>query len=273
MLGAIAGDIAGSAYEGAPWRGNNEDLPLFTAASKFTDDTVMTFAVAEAMAKGYGNPEFTREELIDCMHDYGRKYPDAGYGGSFSRWLGLRERGPYNSYGNGSAMRVSPVAWAYDTLEDVEKYAELSAAVTHNHPEGIKGACAVAGAIFLARQNASKQAIKDYVESKYGYNLHRPLSDLFLNYKWSVTCQESVPEAIIAFLESENFEDAIRNAICLRGDADTQAAIAGAIAEAFYGGMPDEFIHESLGRLDTNLYLKYNAWITWLGDKGGISPI
>lgn len=263
MLGAIAGDIAGSVYEFDSWGGDWKDIPLFTSKCFFTDDTVLTMAVAEALTKTFGRPEEAGEELVDCIHEYGKRYPDAGYGGRFASWLGLSKREPYNSFGNGSAMRVSPVAWIYDSLEEVEKYAEISAAVTHNHPEGIKGACAVAGAIFLARKGAGKKEIKDYVSGKYGYNLDRSLGEIKKTYKFDETCQKSVPEAIIAFLESDSFEDSLKKAIWLGGDADTQADIAGAIAEAFFG-MPDSFQQEALSRLDNWLYFRYLRWREWL---------
>lgn len=269
MLGAIAGDIAGSIYEARPWLGPGKDFPVFTSQSRFTDDTVMSVAVAEALVRGYGNPDLTREEIVRCMHDYGHKYPHAGYGGRFACWIGLKNPKPYNSFGNGSAMRVSPVAWAYDTIEDVEKYAQISAEVTHNHPEGIKGACAVAGAVFLGRMNHGKREIRDYVTGKYGYDLDRPLADIRETYHFDVTCQGSVPEAIIAFLESVDFEDAVRNAIWLGGDADTQAAMAGSIAEAFYGGVSEDMAQQALSRLDGNLYYKFRSWQDWLANEKG----
>ncbi|MGL5957040.1 MAG: ADP-ribosylglycohydrolase family protein, partial [Phocaeicola sp.] len=169
-----------------------------------------------------------------CMHELGRKYPDRGYGGQFGMWLALGYTEPYNSWGNGSSMRVSPVAWSVDTLEGVEKLAKVSAEVTHNHPEGIKGAQAIAGATFLARTGATKEEIKSYVERTYGYDLDRTIAQMRPTYQFHVSCQESVPQAIIAFLEGESFEEIIRLAISLGGDSDTIAAMAGSIAQGCY---------------------------------------
>lgn len=266
MLGAIAGDIIGSAYEFHPWQGAWQDLPLFPPRARFTDDTVMTVAVAKAIMESQGTGKPFSECVIDNFHAYGHAYPRAGYGGKFYRWLagGLRE--PYNSFGNGSAMRVSPVGWAFDTLEATEAMAEASAAVTHNHPEGVKGAQATAGSIFLARNGASKDDIRTYVVDKYGYNLDRSLAEIKPDYTFHETCQESVPEAIQAFLESDNYEEAARKAVWLAGDADTQAAIAGAIAEAMFG-MPEDIRKQSLERLDERLYEDYQVWQAWLANK------
>lgn len=240
MLGAIIGDMVGSPYEFHPWQGAAEAFPLFSPRSRFTDDTVMTVAVARGLMQAYGQEQACREAFIDAMHEYGRAYSRAGYGQRFFRWIVTGSRAPYNSFGNGSAMRVSPVGWACDSLEETERYAALSASVTHDHPEGIKGACATAAAIFLARDGAGRDAIRDYVSSRYGYDLARSLAEIRPAYRHKESCQESVPEAIIAFLESRSFEKAVRNAVWLGGDSDTQAAIAGSIAEAFYGGVPQE---------------------------------
>lgn len=266
MIGAIAGDIIGSSYEGHAWRGAWQELPLFPPRSRFTDDTVMTIALAKAiMEYSIGGGNFG-SIVIDKFHEYGHRYPRAGYGGQFRKWLQYRYRDPYNSFGNGSAMRVSPVGQAFATIEETEKMAAMSAAVTHNHPEGIKGAQAVAAAIFMARNGAPKKDIRNYVSSRFGYNLARTLAEIRPGYKFDVTCQGSVPEAIIAFLESDDYEQAVRKAIWLGGDADTQAAIAGSIAGAMYG-VPEEIAKEALSRLDEGLYDDCLAWQAWLGGR------
>lgn len=243
LLGAAAGDIIGSAYEWDPV--DSLDFPLFGPKTKFTDDTVLSVAVADHFLTG--------EPYAKVIHRYGRDYPNRGYGGSFHMWLLTDDKKPYNSFGNGSAMRVSPVGWVHNTLAETLTEAAASAVVTHNHPEGIKGAQAVALAIFLARQGATKPEIRTAVGDWAGYDLQRSLAAIRLNYQWDVTCQGSVPEAIIAFLESTDFESAIRGAIWLRGDADTMAAIAGSIAEAFYGGVPEEIALELPKYLDPRL--------------------
>jgi ADP-ribosylglycohydrolase len=245
MIGAIIGDIVGSIYEFDNIK--TKDFPMFGEDNTFTDDTVMTLAVAEGLMNGGRSDDF-----INAMKKYGRLYPYAGYGGRFDSWLRSDNRAPYNSYGNGSAMRVSPCGWAFDTLEDVESVAGISAAVTHNHIEGIKGAQATAASIFLARIGKSKTDIKTYIESKYRYDLNLTLDNIRRTYKFDESCQGTVPQAIIAFLESTDFEDAIRNAISLGGDSDTLAAITGSIAEAAYG-VPDEIRDKSLRYLDATL--------------------
>lgn len=245
MIGAIIGDIVGSIYE---WNNiKTKEFPLFKPNCFFTDDSVLTIAVADAIEKGG-----TKEDFIQSIKTFGRKYPNAGYGGNFRKWLLSDQVKPYNSYGNGSAMRVSPIAFAYDDLKVVEEKAKISAEITHNHPEGIKGAQATAACIFLARSNYTKDEIKKYVEKTYGYNLDRRLDVIRLDYTFDVSCQGTVPEAIIAFLESTDFEDAIRNAISLGGDSDTLAAITGSIAEGAYG-VPDAIKEKALNYLDENL--------------------
>lgn len=199
-----------------------------------------------------------KKAVIDRMHELGAMYPDAGYGGNFHRWLFCRLTQPYNSFGNGSAMRVSSVAWIAETLEQAEQYAEWSAEVTHNHPEGTKGAQAVAAAIFLARNGKSKKEIRAYISEKY-YDLGFTLDEIRPTYSFDVTCQGSVPQAIECFLESDDFEDAIRNAISLGGDADTQAAITGSIAEAFYG-IPEDLSEKIFEYLDDTLTEYYWRW-------------
>lgn len=239
LCGAIAGDIIGSVYE---WHTTkNTDFYLFTLSSKFTDDTVMTVANADWLLTG--------DSLLGVMQDYGNRYPHAGYGGMFRSWLREDEPKPYNSFGNGSAMRVSPVGWAFDTLEETLEAAKQSAEITHNHPEGIKGAQATAACIFMARTGKSKQEIKDYIEKRFGYNLSRTCDEIRPTYDFDVTCQGSVPESIIAFLESTDFESAIRLAVSLGGDADTMGAITGGIAEAYYGGVSEHIRKEVLKRL------------------------
>lgn len=237
MRGAILGDIIGSPYEFD--RGNKtKDFPLFSRESNYTDDSVMTCAIAKAFMKSIdeqADDDQIRKNIIECLKYYGNKYPLAGYGVRFYRWLKQENSQPYNSLGNGSAMRVSSVAWLYDNLEDVEHAAKLSAEVTHNHPEGIKGAQAVASAIYLARTHHSKQEIKEYIESKYQYDLSRTIEQIRPSYYHVETCMESVPEAITGFLEGDSFEDVLRTTISLGGDCDTLGAIAGSIAQAYYG--------------------------------------
>jgi len=243
MLGAIAGDVIGSVHEGSGTK--TKDFPLFTPYSTFTDDTVLTVAVADCLLHG--------RDYVESLHDYFHAYPQAGYGGSFIRWAGYRRREPYNSWGNGSAMRVSPVAHARETLADVLAEAKRSPEVTHNHEEGIRGAQATAAAVFLARTGRSKDEIRQYVEQTFGYALRDRLDDVRPRYWFDVSCQGSVPQSILAFLESSGYEDAVRNAISLGGDADTMACIAGAIAEAFYGGVPSEIAERVLAELDDRL--------------------
>ena len=254
MLGAIIGDIVGSPYEFESDK--TKDFPLFIPQCRPTDDSIMTIAVGCACAEAdcYDEDNFERT-LVEKMRELGRMYRGAGYGGMFYRWLMSDHMQAYNSFGNGSAMRVSPTAYAVDTLEDVERLAKWSAEVTHNHPEGVKGAQAVAAAIFLARTGSSKDEIKRYIEDKY-YGLDFTLDEIRPGYSFDVTCQGSVPQAIMCFLEAEDYEDAIRNAVSLGGDADTQAAMAGAIAEAFFG-IPDELQEEGLSYLDDTLQEYY----------------
>ena len=252
MIGAIVGDIIGSVYE---WNNiKTKDFQLFSPRCTFTDDTVMTLAIAEGLMNGGSVAAF-----IQTIKKYGRKYPNAGYGGRFGSWLFSDDIHPYNSWGNGSAMRVSSVAWMFDSLSEVEQYAGVTAAVTHNHPEGIKGAQATAAAIFLARKGKTKDEVKAYVESQYGYDLSRNLDEIRVNYHFNVSCQETVPEAITAFLESVDFEDAIRNAISLGGDSDTIAAITGSIAEAAYN-VPEEIKVKALTFLDDCLLNSYRRF-------------
>jgi ADP-ribosylglycohydrolase len=257
MLGAIAGDVIGSILEVSGTK--TKDFPLFTPRSRVTDDSVLTVAVAEHYLRG--------GDLIDLFHEYVREYPTAGYGGTFVRWAEEGRRGPYNSWGNGSAMRVSPVGVIFDTLEEVEAEAERTAAVTHNHSEGVKGARATAVAVFLARTGHDKAAIKEHIEAVYGYNLSARLDDIRPRYFFDVSCQGSVPQSIVAFLESTDYEDAVRNAISLGGDADTMACIAGAIAEAYYGGVPGHIRGPVLEKLDDRLEGVVNEFAERYGDR------
>ncbi|MDY6824430.1 MAG: ADP-ribosylglycohydrolase family protein [Thermodesulfobacteriota bacterium] len=243
MLGAIAGDIVGSVYEARPIK--TRDFPLFSPASRITDDSVLTVAVAYAL--------MTDGDYAAAVRSIGRRYPNAGYGGSFVHWLFADDAMPYNSWGNGSAMRVSPVGFAMDTREAVMREARRSAEITHNHPEGIKGAQATALSVWMGRQGQEKAEIRQAVASAFGYDLSRTLADIRPGYGFDVSCQGSVPEAIIAFLESESFEDAIRNAVSLGGDSDTLACIAGGIAHAYYGEVPADIEKTVFDRLPEDL--------------------
>lgn len=237
MFGAILGDIIGSPYEFDYCNIKSKEFELFTKESQFTDDSVMTIAVALGIMETKDKSDYDelRRNIITRMQYFGRKYPGAGYGANFYGWLHANVPMPYNSFGNGSAMRVSSVAWIFDTLEDVLRAAKISAEVSHNHPEGIKGAQATAAAIFLARKGKSKAEIRIYIEKEFGYDLSRTCDEIRPNYRHVESCQETVPEAITAFLEGNSFEDVIRTAVSLGGDSDTLAAIAGSIAEAYYG--------------------------------------
>ena len=284
MLGAIVGDIVGSVYE---WHNiKTKDFPLFRKDCFFTDDTVMTCAVAEAVMNGGQEDDF-----IDAMKKYGRMYPNAGYGGRFNTWLFSNDREPYNSFGNGSAMRVSPCAEVWNCgftartgmyPANAMEMTTLSAAVTHNHPEGIRGAMATAEAIFLSRfhfggyhldydepinndPDECRKRIKEGIEKTYGYDLSKTLDEIRPTYRFNETCQQTVPQAITAFLESKDFEDAIRNAISLGGDSDTLAAITGSIAEAAYG-IPDWIREKAISYLDEPLKDVLRRWEAFTED-------
>jgi ADP-ribosylglycohydrolase len=243
MLGAIAGDVIGSVHEFS--RTKTKDFPLFDPECSFTDDTVLTVAVADCLLTG--------APYVDKFHEYFRAYPRAGYGGMFSAWAAEERREPYNSWGNGSAMRVCPVGFAFTSLDEVLAEAKRSAESTHNHPEGVRGAQATAAAVFLARTGRSRHEIKETVEERFGYDLSRGLDEIRPGYRFMESCQETVPQALTAFLEAESFEDAIRNAISLGGDADTLACITGGIAEAFFGGVPGEIRRQAMRVLDDRL--------------------
>jgi ADP-ribosylglycohydrolase len=265
MLGAIIGDTVGSVYEFNNTR--NYSFKLFSERSCFTDDSIMTLAVARWLLH---DKEHSYQGLEDNMVELGKRYPSpvGGYGGGFKTWLfrpkDLYEydrrygempyvsktgRHPYNSFGNGSAMRVSPVGWFFDNLEETERVAAISAEITHNHPEGIKGAQATAAAVFLARCGRTKEEIRDYIEKTYGYDLHKSYSYWYSHYRWESSCQGTVPQAIIAFLNSTGFEDSIRKAVSLGGDSDTLACITGGISEAYYKRIPRAMADGAIGPL------------------------
>ena len=248
MLGAIVGDIVGSVYEHNNHR--SKLFPLFRATSHFTDDSILTIATADAL--------MTDQDFASKYRSYGAKYP-AGYGGMFRHWIHDVSAGPYNSFGNGSAMRVSPAAWAFDTEEEVLAMAEASAQVTHNHPEGVKGAQATALAILWARQGKTREQIVSDVEATFGYDISTPVDEIREFYEFDVTCQGTVPEALRCFLEADGFEDTIRNAISIGGDSDTLAAIAGSIAEAKWG-VPEEIERETLKRMSADLLNVFQAF-------------
>lgn len=285
MYGAILGDMVGAPYEFD--RGNkSKDFEMWNRRVRFTDDTVMTIAVADAIltaGKDSGEKEI-KEELVKKMQAWGRKYPNSGYGGRFVHWLGSRKPKPYGSYGNGSAMRVSSVGWLYDTIEKTREVARWTAEVTHNHPEGIKGAEATAAAIFMARNGATKDEIKEYIVKEFCYDLSRTCDEIRPGYHHDESCQKTVPEAITAFLEGEDFEDVIRTAVSLGGDCDTLTCIAGGMAEACYG-VPAEMMEKTFERLgddmikvisdfdklrsgsSVDLFLEENAIVTAAIDK------
>lgn len=257
MLGAIAGDIIGSVYEN--FRIKRKDFRLFTPISTFTDDTVLTVAVADAIltSRSYGA----------VIKAYARRYPLRGYGPRFLLWMASPVVKPYRSFGNGSAMRVSAVAHAFQSETEVLTHAQQTAECTHNHPEGIKGAQATALAVFLARQGADKESIRKTISERFGYDLSRTIDEIRPTYKFDITCQGSVPEAICAFLDSTSFEDAIRNAVSLGGDADTQAAIAGAIAEAHYRKIPETILKNIMKKLTRGLWSTTLSFYSQYGIK------
>jgi len=245
MIGAIAGDIIGSIYEHYPTK--SKEFPLFDASCQFTDDTVLTVAVADTLLDDGAGGDYAAG-----FRRYYRLYPDAGYGGAFHIWARSASRGPYNSFGNGSAMRVGPVAFAFDDLNEVRSEARRSAEVTHNHPEGVKGAEATASAVFLARTGQPRNKIRTYIEREFGYDLSRTPDEIRPNYSFDVTCQGTVPAAFACFLNAQDYEDAVRTAISLGGDSDTLACIAGGMAGAFWG-VPDWIRAEADKRLDDHL--------------------
>ena len=269
MYGAILGDMIGSPYEFDQNNIKTKEFPLFVERSQFTDDSVMTVAVAEALmdirARGLDdeaddamsdqNPDERDQEIrfiiTQSLKKWGNRYPDAGYGVRFIKWLRLG-KGPYGSFGNGSAMRVSPAGWLYDTMEKTREMARYTSVVTHDHPEGIKGAESVASAIFMARSGASKEEIRSYITSEFGYDLSRTCDEIRPEYHHVETCQGTVPEAFAAFLEGQDFVDVIRTAVSLGGDCDTLTCISGSIAEAYYG-VPDDLAAECRARLTPDM--------------------
>jgi ADP-ribosyl-[dinitrogen reductase] hydrolase len=272
MIGAIIGDIVGSRFEFNNHR--SKDFVLFTKDCMVTDDSIMTLAVAKAiMAAEQSKAAHAAIEIeylaelgkltVQQMQKIGRKYPDCGYGGMFARWVFSSNPQPYNSFGNGAAMRISPVGFFAKSAEEVRKLSNVITGVTHNHKEGLKGAEATAMAIFLARQGCTKPEIRHRIQRDY-YPLNFKINDIRATYKFNETCQDTVPQAIQAFLESESFEDAIRTAISVGGDSDTLAAITGGIAEAYYG-VPDHFKEKALSYLDDELRTIYDEWRVFLG--------
>lgn len=244
MIGAIAGDIIGSVYEAHPIK--TKEFPLFHPECRFTDDSVLTIAVAQAI--------MTDGDYRRWVWEIGRRYPRAGYGGAFLHWLHSSAPEPYNSWGNGAAMRVSPAGWAFDSADAVLREAARTAEISHNHPEGIKGAQAAALAVFLARTTRDKKFLKRELVDRFGYDLNRTVENIRPSYGFVVSCQGTVPEAIIAFLDGDSYEDAIRNAISLGGDSDTLACIAGGIAEAFYGPVASYIPDQVKSCLTTDLW-------------------
>ena len=262
MLGAICGDVIGSVYEQRPVR--NTEFPLFSKRSRFTDDTVLTIATADAILHG--------REYEEAYRDWGSRYPHAGYGPGFKAWLRSSAPSPLSSRGNGSAMRVSPVAFAFSSEEDILREAERSAVCSHDSRDGIKGAQAVALSIFLARTGHPKEVVRREIADRFDYDLDRTIAEIRPTYRigirFDMTCEGSVPEAIIAFLDSTSYEEAIRLAISLAGDSDTQACIAGAIAQAYYGGVPEKISAEVTARLPAEMIEVVNRF----EERFGISP-
>ncbi len=269
ILGAIVGDTMGSVYEFISTKNYNFPMPL--PRMEYTDDSVMTLAIADWIYSG----NHSEEHLVEILQDWGRKYPNpyGGYGGMFSMWLTNPNPQPYNSWGNGSAMRVSACGFAFDTLEQTIETATVSAAVTHNHPEGIKGAVATAVAIFLARTGKTKEEIRTHIEEQYGYDLHRTCDTIRPYYDFEISCQETVPQSLIAFLDSVNYEDAIRLAISLGGDADTMGAITGAVAAAYYKEIPDALATFTLSKLPDDLKQVLLAFEEEYGEKNPVSAL
>jgi len=241
MIGAIAGDMIGSSYERYPIKHTNFD-PVVSA---FTDETVLTIAIAYSI--------FNQADIASSLKKFAEKYYNLPYGGGFRRWIRSWDNRPYNSFGNGSAMRVSPVGFAYDSIDDVLHQAKRTAEVTHNHPEGIKGARATALAIYLARMGESKDTIRNEITERFSYNLNRTVDEIRPNYSFDVTCQGSVPESIVAFLDADSWEDAVKKSISLGGDADTMACITGGIAQAYYKEIPENIAEDVTNRLPPDL--------------------
>ena len=238
MIGAIIGDIIGSAYESSAKRTKKTDFIFFDEGSRFTDDTVLTVATIKVLLND-------KNEYANCYKELSLKYPDAGYGSRFIEWMNSKDLTAYSSYGNGSAMRVSPIGFFFDDIEETIEEARKSAEVTHNHEEGIKGAEAVASSVFMARKGFSKKDIRKFIQERFGYNLEKTINEIRPSYVFDVSCQGSVPEAIISFLDSKNYEDSIRLAVSLGGDSDTIACITGGISEAFYKNISRDMISKA----------------------------
>ena len=271
MIGAIIGDVIGSFYEGKIKKAKSKNFELFTPYSICTDDTIMTIAVGQALVNTYQEKEILiiQKELIKEMQKFGQIYPYSRYGKQFSHWLREENPKPYNSFGNGSGMRVSSVAWLYDNLEDINKYAEITASVSHNHPEGIKGACAIASAIYLARQNKTKEEIKKYIEDKFKYTFE-PISEIRKWHTFNETCQVTVPIAIQAFLEGKDFEDVLINAIYVGGDTDTIACMACSIAEAYYK-IPDKFLEFCYPKIALDLKIALKNFLIFVKEENRLN--
>ena len=267
MIGAIIGDMAGCRFERHAHQPGLDplDFPLFAERTSFTDDTVLSFAVSEALMESAGDARSLRDACSRNFKAFARRYPRAGYGRRFREWAFSDDAKPFGSFGNGSAMRVSPVGWSCGSLEETERMARASAEPTHSHPEGVKGACSVAAAIFLARQGQSPEEIRRHIQRAYGYDLSRHISEIG-NTGFDSTCQGSVPQAIVCALETASVEEAVRAAILLRGDADTQGAIAGSIAEALWG-VPEDLKNQAEARLDEHLRGCLQRWRQWLAGR------
>ena len=264
MIGSIIGDIVGSVYEFTPNNIKTKEFEFFNPDGSYTDDSILTFATADWLLHG--------GEVAHYYSKYGEKYPwpMGGYGGGFKLWLvrTIRQKDfrPYNSCGNGSAMRVSSVGWMFDTLEETERVAEISASITHNHPEGIKGAQATALAIMMARQGYDKEEIRSEIEKRFDYNLQFTCDEIRPTYTWGGTCQDSVPQAIVAFLDGKDFEDSVRNAISIGGDSDTLGCITGSIAEAFFG-VPEKLKTQAMGYLPIEFQEVMNEFENKYGNR------
>lgn len=275
MYGAIAGDFIGSPYEHHDIK--TKDFPLFSEESRLTDDSVMTIAVADALIaffeydngtkdlSGDSDKEVLKNRFYLGFRKWGMRYPNAGYGGAFYKWLHTGGD-PYNSWGNGSAMRVSPVAWYFEDIKVVREVARISAEITHNHPEGIKGAEAIASAVFMARKGFLKKDIKEYITTEFGYDLSNTIDQIRPDYTFDVSCQGSVPQAIIAFIDGIDFEDVVRNAVSIGGDSDTIASMAGAIAAAYYGMNRRIMTHVRLA-LTSDQLEAWNKNADWQGER------
>ena len=267
MYGALLGDMIGAPYEFD--RGTKTKVfELFTRETHITDDSIMTTAVADALLGLPADADDikVKEAVIFAMQSWGDMYPDAGYGNMFCSWLRAEDPEPYGSYGNGAAMRVSPAGWLYDSLEETRRYARLTAEVTHNHPEGIKGAEATASAIYLARTGSTKGEIKEYIVQEFGYDLSRTCDEIRPDYYHDESCMRTVPEAIIAFMESEDFEDTVRTAVSLGGDTDTLACIAGSIGEAYFG-IPDKLRTQCLTKLTPEIQDVVDRFYERVGER------